>query len=336
MTNRSCIAKYLSTPLKIGTGETAVTVPNRLFLAPMSGVSDLPFRRIASREGAGLVFSEMVASRELTEGHPESELRMAGRGIPIHAVQLAGRAAEWMGAAARRAEAAGAQLIDINMGCPAKKVTGGASGSALMRDLDHALTLVERTVRSVSVPVTLKMRLGWDDRSINAPELAARAEAAGVSMLTVHGRTRCQFYEGRADWRAVRAVVDAVAIPVVVNGDIIDANAAINAVERSGATAAMIGRATYGRPWWVGDVARQLVGDRLAFRDYGVLAAEHYEAMLSHYGLALGLRCARKHVRSYCERMGVDPTLRAELLRTNDPNLVVNSLASYAAVDLAA
>src|ERR1700719_620380 len=243
-------------PLKIGDIEVA----NRVLLAPMSGITDAPFRRLAATLGAGLVVSEMTASSDLVNGRPMSRLRCEATGIGPHVVQLAGCEVGWMAEGARIAEAAGADIIDINMGCPARHVTGGQSGSALMRDLDHALTLIEATVAAVKVPVTLKMRLGWDDRSLNAPELARRAEAAGVRMISVHGRTRCQFYKGAADWRAVRAVRDVVRIPLVVNGDITSYETALHAREMSGADDVMIGRAEQGQPWLPGQIGRRLDG----------------------------------------------------------------------------
>src|SRR3954453_18498087 len=225
----SVTVSVFAQPLKIGDIEVA----NRVLLAPMSGVTDAPFRRLAAALGAGLVVSEMTASDDLVHGRPMSRLRCEAAGIGPHVVQLAGCEVRWMAEGARVAEAAGAEIIDINMGCPARHVTGGQSGSALMRDLDHALKLIEATIAAVKVPVTLKMRLGWDDRSMNAPELARRAEASGVQLITVHGRTRCQFYKGQADWGAVRAVNDAITIPLVVNGDITSYEKAVAALEMS-------------------------------------------------------------------------------------------------------
>ena len=285
-----------SKPLKIGD----ITIANRVLLAPMSGVTDAPFRRLSAALGAGLVVSEMTASDDLVQGHPMSQLRCEAAGIGPHVVQLAGCETHWMAEGARVAEAAGADIIDINMGCPARHVTGGQSGSALMRDLDHAVKLIEATIAAVKVPVTLKMRLGWDDRSLNAPELARRAQAAGVQMITVHGRTRCQFYKGEADWSAVRAVKDAISVPLVVNGDITSFEKAVSALEMSGADAVMIGRGAQGQPWLPGQIGRRLETGRVESAPELVEQLAHvralYDEVCRHYGLRIGLKHARKHL----------------------------------------
>lgn len=283
-------------------------VPNNVLLAPMSGVTDLPFRRLAHRFGAGLVVSEMIASEDLVRQKTSVVRRATGRELAPFVIQLAGREARWMAEGARVAQGLGATIIDINMGCPAREVTGKLSGSALMRDLDHALSLITAAVRAVRVPVTLKMRLGWDERSRNAPELARRAEAAGVQLITVHGRTRCQFFKGRANWAAVREVTGAVALPVVVNGDIRSPQEAQRALQESGAAGVMIGRGAYGAPWLPGRIAAFLASRRdpgsPSLKVQADIACEHVEAMLSHYGSALGLRNARKHIGWYLERSG--------------------------------
>ena len=319
----------LADPIDIG----GVPIRNRVFLAPMSGVTDEAFRRRAYGHGAGLVVSEMIASSELAKGRLDTGRRVRHSGLPIHMVQLAGREAHHMAEAALIAEAEGADIIDINMGCPAKKVTGGYSGSALMRDLDHALTLIDAVVGAVKVPVTVKMRLGWDESALNAPILARRAEQAGVKMVTIHGRTRCQFYKGRADWRAIALVKAAVSIPVVANGDVGSAIDARAVLEQSGADAVMIGRASYGAPWIAGQIAGAALGDTsgnaptdgAALADYVVA---HYEDMLTLYGAESGLRQARKHLGWYLDRhvAGLPSELRSRIMTSLDPAGVVRAL----------
>lgn len=310
-----------------------------VMLAPLAGITDLPFRTLVSRFGAGRVVSEMIASGEFLTARPGSrEKAELGAGIANTSVQLAGRTPEAMADAARMVEGMGAQVIDINMGCPAKKVVGGYSGSALLRDLDHACRLIEAVVGAVNVPVTLKTRLGWDDATHNAAELAQRAEALGIAMIVIHGRTRCQFYKGHADWAAIRQIKDAVSIPVIANGDIVDTATARKALAQSGADGVMVGRGAQGKPWVLAQIAADIFGTPKPDIPKGHalvdMVAGHYEAMLDFYGADLGNRVARKHLGWYMDDAGTVPTLRKSILTAKAAKDVLSALPDALLTDV--
>jgi len=311
-----------------------VTIEEPVLLAPMSGVSDLPFRRLVKGMGAGLVVSEMIASQAMIRQNSKT-MKMASNcaeEFPM-AVQLAGCEPEIMAEAAKLNQDRGAAIIDINMGCPVKKVVNGHAGSALMREEDKAARILDAVVKAVDLPVTLKMRTGWDDNSRNAPRLAKLAEDAGIKMITVHGRTRCQFYNGKSDWDFIARIKEATRLPVIGNGDVLTLEDVTDLMRRSGADGVMIGRGTYGKPWFLNQVIEFLkTGRRLPDppldEQYAILR-RHYIAMLEHYGRIPGMRMARKHVAWYTKGLPKSAEFRADINRIPDPDGVLSRIDEY-------
>ena len=324
------MSAFIYQPLEVG----PVTIPNRVVLAPMSGVSDLPFRKLAARYGVGLVVSEMVASKEMLRESRQSARRMLfDAGSRPVSIQLAGTEPDIMGEAAKLAVDRGAELIDINFGCPAKKVVRKATGSALMRDVPLAKAIMQAVVGAVEVPVTVKMRTGWDEHSRNAVELARIAEDVGVRMLTVHGRTRCDFYTGTADWNFIAGVKDAVSVPLIANGDIRSPEDAVSCLRTTGADAIMIGRAAQGRPWLPGDVAHYLAtGEKREEPDLlqrWSIMREHLEDMMTLYGANVGIRNARKHIGWYLTGVPGAAEFRDVVNNTLDPAVIAQELVRF-------
>ncbi len=335
----SFTAMAMVTKTDISVGSVHLTPP--VFLAPLAGITDLPFRNLVSSFGAGLVVSEMVASQEMVQAKAGvREKAELGFHVENTSVQIAGRDAYWMAEAAKLVEANGARLVDINMGCPAKKVVNGYAGSALLQDLDHALTLIEAVVEAVDIPVTLKTRLGWDDALLNAAELGKRAEAAGIQMLTIHGRTRCQFYKGSADWNAIAGIKQSVTIPVIANGDIVNGASAQKALAASGADGVMVGRGAQGRPWVLAQIASDVFScappkipqgqDRID------MICGHYDAMLAFYGSELGNRVARKHLGWYMDDLNTPKDLRRAILTEKNTAQVLRKLQNLDDYEVAA
>jgi len=309
-----------------------------VFLAPLAGITDLPFRNLVSGFGAGLVVSEMVASQDMVQARPSMRARAElGFDAANTAVQIAGRDAYWMAECAKLCAGNGAKIIDINMGCPSKTVTHGQSGSALMKTPDFALSLIEAVVKAVDVPVTLKTRLGWDDALLNAPQIAKSAEDAGIKMVTIHGRTRCQFYKGNADWAAIARVKQAVTIPVIANGDIVDSASAKTALAQSGADGVMVGRGAQGRPWALAEIAHDVYGCPAPKTPYGFelisVISTHYEAMISFYGYHLGTKVSRKHLGWYMDELGTEKSLRNAIFTEKNPKTVLSLISRLNTVD---